>query len=268
MKLDGPGYRVARNPREGAKLAVAEACRNIVCSGGQPMAATNCLNFGNPEHPEVMWQFSETVDGMSAACNVFETPITGGNVSFYNETFGEDIYPTPVIGVVGLIEDLNLVTRASFRVAGDAIVLIETIERQVGRVNLQEEAALQRFLASAIRDRMVHSAHDLSEGGLIVAIAECCFSNSQRKAIGAEINISAQSQICRDLFGDYTSRIIVSTADPNEVRRRAEAAGLKAETLGTAGGSRLVLNYEGDRAIDIAIDELETAWRQGLPHLL
>src|SRR2546425_532778 len=99
MTLDGPAYRVARNPREGAKLAVAEACRNIVCSGGRPLAATNCLNFGSPEHPEVMWQFSEVVDGITEACTAFETPITGGNVSFYNETFGEDIYPTPVIGM-------------------------------------------------------------------------------------------------------------------------------------------------------------------------
>jgi phosphoribosylformylglycinamidine synthase len=268
MKLDGPGYRVARNPREGAKLAVAEACRNIVCSGGRPLAATNCLNFGNPEHPEVMWQFSETIDGMSEACKVFETPITGGNVSFYNETFGEDIYPTPVIGVLGLVEDLDLVTRAGFQQAGDAIVLIESIEKHVGRVNLYDEAALQRVVGSAIRDRLVCSAHDLSEGGLAVTIAECCFSTPHRKAIGAEVSIALETQICRDLFGDYASRIIVSTAEPDEIRHRAEAAGLKATKLGTVGGSRLVLNYEGHRAIDIAVDEVETTWRRGLPRLL
>ena len=118
MTLDGPGFRVAQNPREGAKLMVAEACRNIVCSGGRPMAATNCLNFGNPEHPEVMWQFSEVVDGMTEACIAFGTPITGGNVSFYNETFERDIYPTPVLGVVGMIDNLAHVTSSDLQGRG------------------------------------------------------------------------------------------------------------------------------------------------------
>src|SRR5262249_42466127 len=161
-----------RNPREGARLAVAEACRNIVCSGGRPLAATNCLNFGNPEHPEVMWQFSEVVDGMTEACRFFNTPITGRNVSFYNQTFGGAIYPKPVLGMVGLIEDLSLVTRSSFQDAGDSIVLVEPVNRLVGRVNLDDERAVQIFVSSAIRDRLVKSAHDVSEGGLAVAIAE------------------------------------------------------------------------------------------------
>src|SRR5215468_4168225 len=175
MTLDGPGYRVARHPREGAKLAVAEACRNIVCSGGRPLAATNCLNFGNPEHPEVMWQFSEVVDGMTEACSFFNTPITGGNVSFYNETFGGDIYPTPVLGMVGLIEDLSLVTDSSFHDEGDSIVLVEPVRRLVGKVNLEDEQVVQHLVAAAIRDRLVKSAHDVSEGGLAVALTECCF---------------------------------------------------------------------------------------------
>jgi len=268
MTLDGPGYRIARHPREGAKLAVAEACRNIVCSGGRPLAATNCLNFGNPEHPEVMWQFSEVVDGMSEACNAFQTPITGGNVSFYNETFGEDIYPTPVIGMVGLIDDLSLVTASAFRDSGDAILLVETVERQVGKVNLDEEKALQRFLSAAIRNKWVKSAHDLSEGGLAVALSECCFSNKDRKAIGASIDVPSHLEVCRDLFGDYTSRIILTTTEPNEIKRAAELAGLNCFQLGTVGGSRLVMNYEGTRAIDFAVDELEADWRQGLPSLL
>src|SRR5262245_36159079 len=201
MTLGGPGYRVARNPREGPKLAVAEACRNIVCSGGRPLAATNCLNFGNPEHPEVMWQFSEVVDGMTEACVMFGTPITGGNVSFYNETFGEDIYPTPVVGMVGLVEDLKYVTASAFQEAGHHIVLVETSAHLNGRVNLDDERALQNFVSGAIRDGLVRSAHDLSEGGLAVALAECCFSNPQRKAIGAEIEIPSKMEVCRDLFG-------------------------------------------------------------------
>src|SRR5207244_2286450 len=155
MTLDGPAYRAARNPREGAKLAVAESCRNIVCSGALPLAATNCLNFGNPEHPEVMWQFSEVVDGMSEACSFFGTPITGGNVSFYNETFGGDIYPTPVLGMVGLIEDISLVTKSSFQDAGDSIVLVESVTRLVGKVTFEVGKAVQYFVAAAIRVRLV-----------------------------------------------------------------------------------------------------------------
>ncbi len=268
MTLDGPGYRVARHPREGAKLAVAEACRNIVCSGGRPVAATDCLNFGNPEHPEVMWQFSEVVDGITEACLAFETPITGGNVSFYNETFGGDIYPTPVIGMVGMIEDLSLVTALSFRDAGDSILLFETAERLVGKVQLYDEWALQRFVTTAIRDHLVKSAHDLSEGGLAVALAECCFSNLDRPAIGAEITIPSQMEVCGDLFGDYTSRIIVTTTEPEELSQRAGRAGLKCFRLGTVGGTHLIFNYEGNRAVDSAVGELEMAWRQGLPQLL
>src|SRR5262245_49279143 len=268
MTLDGPGYRIARHPREGAKLAVAEACRNIVCSGGKPLAATNCLNFGSPEHPEVMWQFSEVVDGMTAACNAFQTPITGGNVSFYNETFGEDIYPTPVIGMVGLIEDLSLVTSSSFKDAGDTIMLLETMERLVGQVRLDDELALQRMVSDAIRSRVVKSAHDLSEGGLAIAIAECCHSNLHRPAIGATIDVPSEKEICRDLFGDYSSRIILTTQAPDEIQRRAQLAGLKCFRLGTVGGSRLIMKYEGTPVIDVAVDELEEEWQQGLPRLL
>jgi phosphoribosylformylglycinamidine synthase II len=268
MTLDGPSYRVARNPREGAKMAVAEACRNIVCSGGRPLAATNCLNFGNPEHPEVMWQFSEVVDGMSEACSFFDTPITGGNVSFYNETFGGDIYPTPVLGMVGLIEDLALVTKSSFQDAGDSIVLIEPVNRLVGKVQLEDERALQTLVAAAIRDRLVKSAHDLSEGGLAIALLECCYSNLQRKALGAEIQVPSHLEIRKDLFGEVSSRVILTTSEPETLRQRAQQMGLNSYTLGKTGGDRLILNYEGVRAIDVLVDDIEAAWRQALPKLL
>ncbi|MBI2150338.1 MAG: phosphoribosylformylglycinamidine synthase subunit PurL [Acidobacteria bacterium] len=268
LTLDGPGYRVARNPREGAKMAVAEACRNIVCSGGRPLAATNCLNFGNPEHPEVMWQFSEVVDGMAEACGFFSTPITGGNVSFYNETFGEDIYPTPVLGMVGLVDDISLVTTSSFRNAGDSIVLIETVNRQVGKVNLEDERAVQNFIASAIRDGLAQSAHDVGEGGLAAALAECCYSNLHRGALGAEVTVPSRLEIRKDLFGEFTTRVLVGGANPAELLKRAGQMGLNAYYLGNVGGNRLIMNYEGERAVDIAIDELESAWREGLPKLL
>jgi phosphoribosylformylglycinamidine synthase len=268
MTLDGPSYRVARNPREGAKLAVAESCRNIVCSGGRPLAATNCLNFGNPEHPEVMWQFSEVVDGMSEACTFFGTPITGGNVSFYNETFGGDIYPTPVIGMVGLIEDISLVTKSSFQDAGDSIVLVESVNRLVGKVNLEEEQAVQHLVASTIRDRLVKSAHDVSEGGLAVALAECCFSTLHRRGIGAEVRIPSHLEVMRDMFGESSTRVVLSTKNAAEIMKRAGQMGLNSQELGKVGGTRLIMTYESERVVDLPVDEVEEAWRQGLPKLL
>jgi len=268
LTLDGPAYRVARNPREGARMAVAEACRNIVCSGGRPLAATNCLNFGNPEHPEVMWQFSEVVDGMSEACCFFGTPITGGNVSFYNETFGGDIYPTPVLGMVGLIEDISFVTRSSFKQAGDSIVLIEPVTRHVGKVDLEDERGVQNLVSSAIRDRLVESAHDVSEGGLAIAVAECCYSNIERAAIGAEITIPSHLEIRKDLFGEFSTRVLLTTQNVPELRQRAEQMGLIFHNLGKVNGNRLILKYENVRVVDISIEELESAWSEGLPKLL
>jgi phosphoribosylformylglycinamidine synthase len=268
MTLDGPGYRVSRNPREGAKMMVAEAARNIVCSGGRPLAATNCLNFGNPEHPEVMWQFSEVVDGMSEACMAMETPITGGNVSFYNETLGGDIYPTPVLGMVGVIDNLAHVTLSFFKDAGDSIVLLETEHRDAGSIDLERERALQEMVRRAIQDGLVKSAHDLSDGGLAIAIAECCYSTMERPAIGAVVNISNLFGTCKDLFGEYPSRIIVSTLHAAELMDRARRAGLRGSEIGRVGGERLLLNFEGRPVIDLAIDELETVWRRAFSKLL
>jgi phosphoribosylformylglycinamidine synthase len=268
MTLDGPSYRVARNPREGAKLAVAESCRNIVCSGGRPLAATNCLNFGNPEHPEVMWQFSEVVDGMSEACRFFSTPITGGNVSFYNETFGGDIYPTPVMGMVGLIEDISWITRSSFQDAGDVIVLVETVNRLVGKVNLEEEQAIQNLVAGAIRDKLVKSAHDVTEGGLAISLAECCYSTLNRGPLGAEVKIPSHLQVLKDLFGEFSTRVLLTTDNPSEILKRAGQMGLNCHELGKVGGERLIMKYEGETVIDLTLEDLETAWRQGLPKLL
>jgi len=267
MVLDGPAFEAARNPREGAKLAVAEACRNIVCSGGRPLAATNCLNFGNPEHPEVMWQFSEVVDGISEACTLFNTPITGGNVSFYNETFEEDIYPTPVIGLVGLIEDLSFVTSSAFKDENDSIILIETNARSE-KIDLEEERALQNLVSSLIRSGLVKSAHDLSEGGFAVAVAECCFSTMHRPGLGARVRVPSTMQVCRDLFGERPTRVILTSSDLQGVLARAAEHGLMAHDIGTVGGDRLVLEYENDLAVDVEIVQLEQQWRSALPRLL
>jgi phosphoribosylformylglycinamidine synthase subunit PurL len=167
-----------------------------------------------------------------------------------------------------LIEDISLVTRAAFQDAGDSIVLVETVNRQVGKVDLEEERAIHNFISMAIRDRLVKSAHDLSEGGFAVALAECCYSNFHRGAVGAELGVPSHLELVRDLFGEFTTRVILSTTSPVELCRRAELAGLKSYELGKVGGNRLILNYEGERVVDIAIDELESAWRQGLPKLL
>ena len=267
MVLDGPAVHVARNPREGARKAVAEACRNLVCSGARPVASTNCLNFGNPEHPEVMWQFSETVDGIAEACEAFQTPITGGNVSFYNETFKEDIYPTPVLGLVGLVENLAFVTTAAFKESGDSILLIESLSR-TEEINLDEERALQNLISTLIRSGLIQSAHDLSEGGFAVAIAECCFSTLHRDAIGAEVTVPSTMAVCRDMFAEFPTRVLVSTRDASGVMDRAAAAALAGHDLGRVGGERLVLEYEGVRAIDMEISGLERVWRDALPAAL
>ena len=263
MVLDGPAVHVARNPREGARKAVAEACRNLVCSGARPVASTNCLNFGNPEHPEVMWQFSETVDGIAEACEAFQTPITGGNVSFYNETFKEDIYPTPVLGLVGLVEDLAFVTTAAFKESGDSIVLIESVSR-TENIDLDEERALQNLISTLIRSGLIQSAHDLSEGGLAVAIAESCFSTLHRGAIGAEVTVPSTMAVCRDMFAEFPTRVLVSTRDVSGVMDRVAASALAGHELGRVGGERLVLEYEGARAIDMEISGLERVWRDAL----
>jgi phosphoribosylformylglycinamidine synthase len=216
-----------------------------------------------------MWQFSEAVDGMTEACAFFDTPITGGNVSFYNETFGDDIYPTPVLGMVGLVDDLSLVTRSSFQDAGDSIVMIETLSREVGKVNLEDERAIQNLVSAAIRDRLVKSAHDVSEGGLAVALAECCYSNVRRaESIGAEIRIPSHLEVRKDLFGEFATRVVVTTTEPAKLIQRAGEMGLNGHDIGLVGGKRLIFNYEGELIIDVAIDDLESAWRQALAKLL
>jgi phosphoribosylformylglycinamidine synthase II len=268
MTLDGPAFRVAQNPREGSKLMVAEAARNLVCSGAKPLAATNCLNFGNPEHPEVMWQFSEVVDGMTEACIAFGTPITGGNVSFYNETHEKDIYPTPVLGMVGLIENLDHITASSFKDANDSILLIETPTRLIGRVDLTEERALQSFVSDAIHAGLVKSAHDVSDGGIAIALAECCYSSLHRPAMGALVRIPQYMDAAKDLFGDYSSRILLSTSHASDLVRRAERSGLRCIEIGRTGGNRFQVEHGGKPVVDVGIEELESAWKQALPKLL
>jgi phosphoribosylformylglycinamidine synthase len=289
MSLDCNGRYCHLNPREGAKLAVAEAARNVVCSGARPLAITNCLNFASPERPEVMWAFSETIDGIAEACRALGTPVTGGNVSFYNETEGEGVYPTPVIGMLGLIEDARHTTTQGFKEAGDLILLLGVTRNDLGasellsvvtgeasgavpRLDLEAEKAVQKVCLEAIQAGLVRSAHDCSDGGLAVALAESCFSSYGRVAIGARIDLSehAKSSGLRPsaalLFGESPSRIIISLKPEHvsEVKNIAQQAGVACAVIGEAGGDKLSVASAGQPMIEVAVASLEEAWSASL----
>jgi phosphoribosylformylglycinamidine synthase len=290
MSVDGNGRFCRLDPRQGARLAVAEAARNVACAGALPIGATNCLNFGNPQRPEIMWQFAEAVAGIGDACRALEVPITGGNVSLYNETDGTAILPTPVIGVVGLIEDARRVTTRLFPSAGLAVVLFGENLGELGgseylksvhgllrgeapRLDLSAEKALQGLLVHLVGDGLVESLHDCSEGGLAVALAECCFGSN---GLGAEVSIEPATSdggvdlIAATLFGESASRVVagVSAARLDAVLARARSAGVPARKIGETGGSRLVVNMEGQRVLDVAIADAEADWANALSEAL
>ncbi|PRO40246.1 phosphoribosylformylglycinamidine synthase subunit PurL [Bacillus sp. LLTC93] len=268
------------DPEVGGKIAVAEAARNIVCSGARPLAVTDNLNFGNPEKPEIFWQIEKSADGISEACRTLSTPVIGGNVSLYNESNGTAIYPTPVIGMVGLIEDTAHITTQSFQQAGDVIFVIgETKEEFAGselqkmtegriygkapEIDLTVELARQEALLAAIQNGLVQSAHDVSEGGLGVALAESTFGTD---GLGADIQIDLNNEA--SLFSESQSRFVV-TVKPEH--REAFAAAVKdAKEVGTVtnDGVFTVKNQEGQQWIHAAVNELERAWKGAIPCLL
>ena len=270
MTLDGNGRYCAANPREGAKLIVAEAARNVVCVGAKPIAITNCLNFASPERPEVMWSFSETIDGMAEACRALETPVVSGNVSFYNETEGRGILPTPVIGMVGLIEDVRRVVSPGFKKEGDMIALLgmtqDDLSTSVPALNLDRELAVQRACLAAAEAGLLLSAHDCSDGGLAVALAESCFSSLGRDAIGADVNLEGTLDPTTHLFSESPSRIVISfeSADADAVREIAERNNAPFTILGRVGGNRLIINVNGTEEIATDVSDLEAAWRSAL----
>jgi len=283
MTLDGNGRYCAANPREGAKLVVAESARNVVCVGARPIAITNCLNFASPERPEVMWTFSETIDGMAEACRAFETPVVSGNVSFYNETEGRGILPTPVIGMVGLIEDVRRAIVPGFKKDGDVIALLGTTHDDlsmsefaasiggvtsgsVPELDLDRELAVQKACLAAAEAGLLLSAHDCSDGGLAVALAESCFSSLGREAIGAEVNLEGSLGPTAQLFSESPSRIIVSfnAADANALKEIAESNNAPFIILGRVGGTRLAISVNGNEAVSADVSDLEAAWRSAL----
>ncbi len=292
MALDGNGRWCYLDPRLGAMHAVAEAARKVACSGATPVGATNCLNFGNPEKPHIMWQFSQTIDGITKACEELEIPITGGNVSFYNETLGEGIYPTPVLGVVGILEDVHKTAKMHFVAPGRTIVLLragetgditdaesefgssEYAKEVLGSVwgyppelDLEKEAGLQKAVIELIQHGLVDSTHDCADGGLAVALAE----KALPKGVGARVNLASGGLFAEfALFGEDASRIVIS-CDPEQVARIKEVAvkhGAAAEVIGDTIPERLEISLDGKLVISAAVPELSAAYEGALESAL
>ena len=287
VALDGNGRYCTINPREGAKLVVAEAARNVVCVGAQPIAITNCLNFASPERPEVMWSFSEVIDGLAEACKAFNTPVVSGNVSFYNETEGRGIMPTPVIGMLGLIDDVRRVIQPGFKNPGDFIALLGATaddlsageymklsggarDQRVPVLNLDTELAVQTACLAAAQKGLLRSAHDCADGGLAVALAECCFSSLNREAFGADIDLTGEYDVATRLFSETPSRIIISfdQALLGELEEVVAAAGCQMTLLGNVGSDRLRIESDGEEIVQVDVAEMEKAWRSSLAEKL
>lgn len=281
FSVDGNGRYCYLDPYQGAMLAVAESARNVACAGGVPIGATNCLNFGNPERPEIMWQFARAVAGIGEACRALDVPITGGNVSFYNETDGEAILPTPVIGVVGLLENAEQTVGRCFQEADSVVMLLGDSRLSLGGseylkvvhglvrgvppiLDLKTECALQRVLVELVAAGVLLSAHDCSDGGFAVTLAECSVDT---EGIGCDVAIPTDADgTISALFGEGASRVVVSVRK-NEVGRVTEvaaAAAVPCLTLGRSGGKRIRISIGGEDVIDAPLDEVAQAWSTGV----
>ena len=270
------------DPYEGAAIAVAESSRNVVCSGATPIGLTNCLNFGNPEKPEIMWQFEQAVCGMGDACLYFDIPVVSGNVSLYNETKGEAIFPTPTVAVVGLIEDQSKVMTAGFKQAGDCIGLIGFTMEELGGseylkvlfdrnegkppvLDRKHEKQVQEFCLELIQKGLIQSAHDCSEGGLAIAVAESCFS-ATAKALGATLELESNLRGDALLFGETQSRIIISF--PEELTDQIEDLALSYPVdfslIGKTGGSQFTVSINGQEYIKQDIESAKEIWKTSL----
>ena len=288
MALDGNSRWCYLDPKLGAMHAVAEAARNVACSGATPVGATNCLNFGNPEKPHIMWQFSKVIDGITKACEELDVPITGGNVSFYNETLGEGIYPTPVMGIVGILDDVHKAVFPHFREPGRAVVLLRAsepgditdAESEFGSseyakeilgtmwgfppaLELEREAALQKALIEIIGGGLVDSAHDCSEGGIAVTLAESAFTNG----VGVRANLASLGLPPEFvLFGEDASRVVIS-CDRSKLSRIQQVAGkyrLFAEEIGETVSDQLEITLDGRVVVSSAVSELRDAFEGAL----
>jgi len=282
VTLDGNSSYAALDPETGSKIAVAEACRNLACVGARPLGVTNCLNFGNPEKPEVMGQFEAVIAGMAEACRAFGIPVTGGNVSFYNDTEGESIAPTPVLGIVGLIDDIEKVVHPGFQAEGEVIVLLGQSREEVGgseylrvqhglakgpspTINLAEEKRVQELCLGAIDRGWLRSTHDTSEGGLAVCLAECCFHSPSR--LGCSVSIEDSGRADALAFGESQSRIVVTVERKNldKLLKMSEKKKVAASVLGETGGSGLVIKHQGRELINLPVEQAYKAWKWSIP---
>jgi phosphoribosylformylglycinamidine synthase len=276
ISVDGNGRYCWLDPFEGARLAVAEAARNVACAGAVPIGATNCLNFGNPERPEIMGQLVRAIEGIADACRALSIPITGGNVSLYNETDGRGIHPTPVLGVVGLIEDAASTLRPAFASEGDGVYLLGATGEDLGgseflevvhgkvagrppRLDLAAEKRLHALLAEGAARGILRSAHDPSEGGLAVALAECCF-REDGPARGGRFELPGGLRDDVLLFAESPSRAVVTTADDLRIAELARRHGVPWARIGVVGGDRLVLAAAGRTLVDLPVAALHEAW--------
>jgi phosphoribosylformylglycinamidine synthase subunit PurL len=283
MTTDCNARYVYLDPYQGGAIAVAEAARNVVCSGAEPLAITDNLNFGSPEKPEIFWQFEQAVDGMCEACQKLNTPVIGGNVSLYNESSGTAIYPTPTVGMVGLVHDIDHITTQEFKTEGDKIFLIGETKAEVGgseyqklslgkvegrppQIDLDQEQRIQSFVLQAIQAGLIRSAHDLSEGGLAVGLAECCITGK----LGGNITCTSNLRPDLFLFSETQSRILLSssTEQAQLLQKMAEEQRISIREIGKVGGEHLVIQVNGSEQIKQPIAALKHAWKQALPRLM
>ena len=282
ISTDCNGRYVYLNPRLGGQIAVVESARNVVCSGGEPLAITNCLNFGNPQDPEIYWQFKEAVMGIGEACRALNTPVTGGNVSFYNETGDTAVFPTPVIGMVGLLENINQSTTLEFKDAGDFIVTLGALNGCLGgseylrtihgkiqgpipHLNLELEMGIQELCLDAIKKGIIKSAHDLSDGGLAVNVSESLIQS--KAGLGAKLDVVRKLHNLELLFGECQSAIIVTLEESAlyELILLAQNLDMHTQTIGRVNESNsLVINDQ----IDISRTKLENAYFNSLEKIM
>ncbi len=288
VSTDCNSLYVYLDPLEGGKIAVAEAARNVVCSGAKPIGVTNCLNFGNPMKPEIFWQFHQAVSGMIESCTALEVPVTGGNVSFYNESPQGAIYPTPTIGMVGLLDNIDKRVPSAFRNEGDIVFLAGETFNELGgshylmiehglkkglppRLDLKRERALQQFILAAADGRKLVSCHDLSEGGLALALAECCLKSQQ--GLGASVTDLGEIRKGRAglrtdalYFGESQSRAVISVKPEHrdEVKRLAQKRGVALFEIGKVGGDTLVIEDK----VRLPVSEMKGLFNSTIPDIM
>ncbi len=284
LTTDGKARFCRLAPRTGGRLVVLEAARNLACVGATPKALVNCLNFGNPEHPEVMWQFAEVVEGMSQACEALDLPVIGGNVSFYNESLGRDIDPTPVVGVLGLVDELTTPPPGVFAAGGDRLVVLGDTAAELGgsewaavvhgldggpapAADLQAGVRLHDVVRALVVDRIVGGVHDCSDGGLAVALAEMAIAAETGMRVEIErVPGAADLAPAATLFSESANRVVVAVGESRlaEVLAAADAGGVPAAEIGVAGGDRFVV----DGCVDLPMTAVASAWRDAIPSLM